>query len=567
MNISILPRSKQIILCLVSWLIVAFGQPAWNVYFGIFASAIGYALFWRVLLCYPSKKERFYLATSWFTLVQLVQLSWFISHPYYYIFSVYFIVSLLMGIQFGLLGIFIDLNHLRRFVSLLAIAGLWVLFEWSRLFLLSGLSWNPLGLALSGNYYSLQAASIAGAFGLSFWVILVNLLALKAWCFPYKKVNLILWVGAATLPYLFGFAHVNVHESYIAENTVPTFNAVLVQTNFPLEEELGIKDREQMVNLVISEWRQILNILKKQLNNQIDLIVLPEFVVPYGTYSFVFPYEVVREAFIEAFGNESLSSLPALELPLAYQFKTSDGRSYNLVNNAFWSQAIANHFNTGLLIGLEDAEQVPSGNVELYSAALYFRPSHTLESTFIKPVGRYEKRILVPMGEYIPFAFCRTLAAAYGVQGSFTSGKNAKVFNAGNNVPFGISICYEETFGNIVRENKHKGAILLTNLTNDAWYPNSRLTRQHFDHARLRTVECGIPLIRACNTGITGAIDSLGRDILVLNEYNEKSEPLSDSLHVSVPLYHFSTLYTFFGDSLVVGLSMFFVIAFLRLKK
>src|SRR5690606_27562937 len=92
----------------------------------------------------------------------------------------------------------------------------------------------------------------------------------------------------------------------------------------------------------------------------------------------------------------------------------------------------------------------------------------------------------------------------------FTPGTKAQVIEHPK-VKVGVCICYEETFGNLMRENKQLGASLLVNLTSDVWYPNSSLPWQHFDHARLRTVEMGLPLVRACNTSVTASLDSLGR--------------------------------------------------------
>lgn len=564
MNPSILPRKQQIFLFLVSFLIVAFGQPAWNGGLGLIAAACGYALFFFVLLCYADKKPRFLLAMVWFTGVQLVQFSWFLSHPYLYIYSVYLFISILLGLQFGFLALFIDYSQIKKLRSVLALASLWTLLEWSRLFLLSGLSWNPVGMALSGSLYSLQMASLGGVFGLSFWVMLVNFLALRAWV-DKSLGKIAVWITALSLPYVYGFAHLAVHDANIAQKDTPAFKTVLVQTAFPVEEEMGITDMQSMVAFVINEWRQILKITKKHEGRDIDLMVLPEFVVPYGTYSFVYPHDAVQNAFKEILGEDSLAALPPLEYPLATTDTNSKGKAVRQVNNAYWAQAIANYYKTNLLVGLEDAERVSPGKIELYSAAVYFQPQEKDPKADFIPYGRYEKRVLVPMGEYIPFAFCRTLAAAYGVMGSFTAGKQAKVFNAGD-VPFGVSICYEETFGDIVRENKQAGASILANLTNDAWYPNSSLTQQHFDHARLRTVECGIPLIRSCNTGITGGVDSLGRIVGLLGDDARKTEWVSDSIKIDMPIYTYTTLYSHVGDSLIVGFSLLMVLFFLRFR-
>lgn len=555
----LLSIKQQMLFYFFSWLIVAFGQPAWNSVLGIASSAFGYALFLRVLLCYSSWKHRFLLSVSWFALVQFIQLSWFLSHPYIYIYAVFLIISLLLGIQFGILGIFIDQQHFQKLGSLLAIAGLWTLMEWSRLFFFSGFSWNPSGLALTSTIYSFQMASLAGVFGLSFWVIWVNLLAVKFWVFNRTFTYAGLWLAAVMVPYVYGTIQIGIHSQKFTEGDASSLNVVLVQPAFPVEEEMDFKDKHALMKYVLNEWRQILTITKKQQGKPIDLIVLPEFVVPYGTYSFVYPFEEVKRAFIDIFGGESVKVLPSLKLPLASTFTDSG----YLVNNAYWAQSLANLFRSGILVGLEDAERTPQG-IELYSAAVYFRPieDHPNDD-FLKPLGRYDKRVLVPMGEYIPFAFCRSLASSYGVYGSFTCGKEAKIFKA-NNCSFGVSICYEETFGDIVRENKVLGASLLANLTNDAWYPYSRLAQQHFDHAKVRTVECGIPMVRACNTGLTGAVDSLGRDISLLKREGVPLDVLSDSLHVKVPLYTYSTLYTQVGDGFIVALSAMLVLFFLR---
>jgi len=540
----------QWLFALTAFILVAFGQPAslpWN---GVLAAIGGYALFWRVLLAYSSKITRFWLASVWFFGVQLIQLSWFISHPYWYIYAVYGVLAFGVALQFGLIGICIQKSTFTKLSSLIAVAALWTIFEWVRLFILSGLSWNPVGLALTNNIYSLQAAALGGVFALSFWVIFVNLLGLRAYlCESTKFFPIAGWLFAAAFPYLFGFAHIYIHDQTPQKN----IQALLVQTAFPTEEAIDSTHRKNPIDEVIDEWRQILQITKKFKGNSIDLMVLPEFVVPFGTYAFAFPLHRVLESFLEILGPESLKYLPSVNFPLSAIQKTALGPQL-MVNNAFWSQALANYFAADVLIGLEDAEDLAPGKREHYSAALFFHPLPEAEP-FEFP-ARYEKQVLVPMGEYIPFSFCRDLAARYGVAGSFTHGKEAKIMSCGN-ILFSPSICYEETFGDLMTGGRKKGAELLVNLTSDTWYPNSSLTRQHFDHARLRTVENGVPLIRACNTGITAAVDSLGRIIAMLgNDKPEDVEWIPDALLVNVPINTYSTPYSYFGDKLIIGLCL-----------
>lgn len=542
-----LSGSCRVLLWMTSFLLVAFGQPAWEWWIGLIAAICGFALFWRLLLDLSKKRSRFLTAFIWYASVQAVQLSWMASHPYAYIYGVILFCACLVGAQFGLVALFIQPSLFRSVRYLFAVAAFWVILEWSRLFLLSGLAFNPAGIALTGSIYPLQFASIGGVYLLSFWLICTNLFVLKAWIQGGSK-NFLIGGIFVLFPYLFGFLQLSYHTSVKQEENHPFVQAILVQTAFPVEETMGFQTAEEVRQFVMDEWVKILSLVSKHQGKRVDLIILPENVVPYGTYTSIFSVEQVRKIFEEIFGEQGLKALPKVEEPLASYRQTHQGDKW-LVSNAFFTQALANLFNASVVIGLEDAFHTPSNTHELCSAAFCFFPHRQNETI------RYEKRVLVPMGEYIPFEFCRTLAAQYGIQGSFTPGKSAKIFSG--KVPFGLSICYEEMYGDLMRENRVLGAELLVNLTNDGWYPNSRLPKQHFDHSRLRTVENGIPLIRACNTGITGAIDSLGQVIQVLGKGDHSSnfQETAEALYVEVPIYCYQTLYSQWGDSLVIGLS------------
>lgn len=539
-------------LFLLSLLIVAFGQPAWSTWLSLLASILGYVLFWRVMLSLPRASERFFLAMGWYATVQVIQFSWAASHPYFYIYFVLFLVAWLIGAQWGFLALWIEPRFLQRVSHILALCGLWVFLEWSRLFIFSGLPFNSAGLALSWSIYPLQWASLAGMYGMSFWVMLTNLLLLRAWMLPYSLTR---WGGAilvALVPYAFGMGHIFFQESAFAKPS-QILQVVLVQPALPVEENMGFLSAEEKRQFILEEWRIILKTLQKQFETKsaIDLIVLPEAVVPYGTYHFIFPLEEVKRLFKEIFGDIS-HAFPPFSSPYLSFVQTYRG-SELLVSNAYFAQTLATLFQSHLVIGFEDNQDIgkETHKREAYSAAFHFTPAEELPM-------RYEKRVLVPMGEYIPFAWCRQLAARYGVTGSLTPGKSAKVFKG--KVPFGISICYEEIYGNLMRENRQQGAELLVNLTNDGWYPHSRLPCQHFDHARLRTVENGIPLVRACNTGVTGAIDSLGRIVGVLGEDATQQQERADSIRLTVPIDHYPTLYSKVGDLFILSVSSLFIL-------
>lgn len=533
-----LTKIQKIILIIVSFLIVALGQPVWGQATSFLASTIGFALFFRALISFENRKQRVWLAIAWFTAVQFIQFSWFLSHPYLYIVAVHILISLIFGLQFGLVGFLANPQKITSYSRIFLIVSCWTVLEWSRLFVLSGFAFNPIGMSLSANLYTLQSASLWGAFGMSYWVLLVNLLVLKAWLEWPRYTSLLFCMIAVLLPFAFGYFQLKIHDF---PSNGETFNAVLIQPVFPIEEGIKFRDMNSFVKFVEDEWKQILMLANEHKKEKIHLIALPEFIVPFATYTPIFKYSDVEKIFLEIFGEHVKNALPQLQGPLASYY-----RSDWMVSNGYWLQSIANIFNTPVVAGMEDVEDI--GNVRhTFSSAQYALPMIDAEW---QPFKRYDKRILVPMGEYIPFSFCRDLAACYGITGSFTPGQEAKIFHA--SIPFGVSICYEETFGHLMRENRMKGAKILVNLTSDAWYPT--LAQQHCDHSRLRTVENGIPLIRACNTGITCGFDCFGREIKILGDNPHAKIWKAGALYLEVPVVSYPTLYSLLGDFFILAI-------------
>ena len=127
-------------------------------------------------------------------------------------------------------------------------------------------------------------------------------------------------------------------------------------------------------------------------------------------------------------------------------------------------------------------------------------------------LGRYDKRHLVPFGEYVPLRrllfFINALAG--GAIGEDAPGREATVFSTPVG-RFGVVICYEAIFPDEVREFFLGGADFLVNITNDAWFGRSAAPAQHLAMAALRAVENRAYLIRAANTGISAIVAPDGR--------------------------------------------------------
>ena len=153
------------------------------------------------------------------------------------------------------------------------------------------------------------------------------------------------------------------------------------------------------------------------------------------------------------------------------------------------------------------------------------------------------------MAEEIPVDWMKPLAEQYGLFDSFQKGVGPVLFKSGPHT-IASSVCYEDTFPTVMRENAVKGATILTNLTNDGWYPNSKLGAYHFELARVRAVENGKPLLRSCNFGTSGAFDAFGRTA-VAHSFEKMLFPV-DAFVAEVSTNEFPTPYTWWGNSAIV---------------
>ncbi len=549
--------------CLLgSFFIVAFGHPAWIPSLGIVAAAVGFAIFWQAMIKFQRPAARFFLSMAWFGSVQAVQLSWLASTDYMgpLILLVYFFLCAAIGAQFGLLSLLIGVwtsGKKMTWLNCFALAGCWVLLEWVRLFFMTGFTWNPVGLALADFSYSLQLASVFGIYGLSFWVLFTNLSAFKFFTgkerlrtYLKKPKSLAVWSMIALFPYFWGAGQQKWIESI---RTLPakTYSVALVQTALLPEEKDFYYQHSAAFVPPLDQWERVFAFL--DLEREVDLIVLPEAAFPFGAYRFHYPFEWVKDSWERYFGKGSSRDFPPLELPFASKY-----HSEWKVNNAFFSQALSNHFNADVIIGLDD-QDIEMG--KKYNAAFHFHPQG------IAP-DRCEKRVLVPVGEYIPLqqwgTVSRFVSDQFGIGDSFEPGAEAKIFHA--SVPIGVSICLEETYGGLIRDLRLKGAQLFVNVTNDVWFPRSQLPQHQFQHARVRSVENGVYTVRSCNTGVTGGIDCFGRPLEIL----PISENAAGVLYLTFPIRSYQTFYMWWGDSAILGIglvSLALQLIFFRKKK
>jgi apolipoprotein N-acyltransferase len=181
-----------------------------------------------------------------------------------------------------------------------------------------------------------------------------------------------------------------------------------------------------------------------------------------------------------------------------------------------WVRGVARGGRTAVLAGFPDGryEDDPADGDERrllkFNAAGLFDAQGTLVET-------YGKHHLVPIGEAMPFQ--RYLPFLGGIdvgQAEWTPGAPPGPMTLATprgEVALASLICFEAVFSDLARGAVRRGASVLVNITNDGWFGYSAGPRQHAALARIRGIECGVPLVRCSNNGISLIADGEGRVI------------------------------------------------------
>jgi apolipoprotein N-acyltransferase len=382
------------------------------------------------------------------------------------------LLSIYLGLNFAFWSWFIGLiapgdflSSWRNLLTAFLAAVAWVAHEWVRGWLFSGFGWNGLGVALHGNWLLIQIAEFSGVTGLSFVIAFANVIALTTPLRLFREAqthrvrphfDFTLTLAGIVGLLAFGF--------YSAQNRPPAkaLRVAAMQAGVPQHEKFD----SQYSGRIFQRFARLSEIAV-QSSSPPELLVWPE------------------------------SSMP------------DPVRDLNTESSDFVTRFSASS-KTDLLLGTLDAEHGRD-----YNAAL-------LLSGATQQMQIYRKMHLVPFGEYIPLRHSFPLFAAVAgkwVPGDFDAGKDYTVFRLTNSdVCVAPLICFEDTIGDLVRQFVLKGAGLLVDMTNDAWFLQSAGSRQHLANAIFRCVETRRPMVRAANTGITCFVNEFGRVTQILQD-------------------------------------------------
>ncbi|MBD3415434.1 MAG: apolipoprotein N-acyltransferase [Candidatus Aminicenantes bacterium] len=501
-------RYKEILLAVTSGVMTALAFPKVEIFYLAWVSLIP-LLF--VLLRSKPGQSFFFGLVSGFSFYAIL-LYWIPAVPAHYgglstglSLLIYVLLALLLALVWGLFAFLVSV-FFRRFSTLtfFLIPFIWISTEFILTYLFTGFPWGLLGASQYKNIYFIQAATIAGVYGLSFIMVLFQSLLVFS---TQQKRKFILIFAALFTVLLFHLGGLLSLKKI--SNSDHSFTASLIQGNTPASTNFSTQSFPKTFDM----FQKHLDLSRQAAHKGAELAIWPELSVP---------------------------------LCFSCDFEPYVGFSKELLH---FSQKT----ETTLLLGTSEISQGPN-QTSYYNAAVCVNPQGSLSF--------YYKKHLVPFGEYTPYKFIFSFISKFThAIGELTPGKKHELHHF-NEIPFGSPICYEIIFPSLVRKFTKMGAEFLVTITNDGWYGTSAAPYQHFALAVLRAVENRRFLLRSATTGISGAIDPYGRIIARSRLHT------TTSLNIDVSPQKSLTFYTRHGDVLLwAGLTITLVFLILSLIK
>ncbi len=339
----------------------------------------------------------------------------------------------------------------RDYWNILFIASVWVLLEWARTNILMGFPWLKYILAHTQalNHYIIQLASITGQWGISFIVIIINVVI--AYSFIHKsRKHLIATVIIICLFFLFGVIKTSFDKF---EKSNPIKIAIL-QENTDAETRWQPETGDSLANIYFE-----LN--KQALKQNPDIILWSESALP---WAFTEDDDLIYEV-----------------LKITYPVK-----AYHIIGTFFPSPR----------------------KYKNYDSAIFVHPDGRITSRYdkMKLLSIIEKpAVNIDLFSWTKMDFFRT-----GVNDRTIQGEKRKLLYTPFG-KIGVLICNESLLPYSSRETVKMGAHLIVNLSNDSWFEGSNLALHHLGITILRAAETGKFIIVNNNQGYSAIIDPNGR--------------------------------------------------------
>jgi apolipoprotein N-acyltransferase len=375
-------------------------------------------------------------------------------------------------------------------------SALWVLVEYLRSIGTLGFPWNLVGYSMVDVFPVLQLASLTGVFGLSLLVMLVAM-SLVPLMNGNSRCYKQRWIALLLVSVIAVMGCAQYQSSRAALAEDKPIRVRLVQPNIAQHMKWDHAQVEFILNTLAGLTRV------KSDSPPPDVIIWPESAVP-----------------------------------------------FLLQEDSVWPERVAQW--------LPPHAVLLTGVVSEYQASF----SNSLIALDVSGEihARYNKRQLVPFGEFVPLRDILPIQRIVPGSADFSRGASAVAVSVAGIPDFMPMICYESAFPWHAASNTSRPRWLLT-ITNDAWFGRSPGPYQHMVMSRVRAVEQGLPVIRVANTGISAVIDARGSIVQSLGLGRQ------GVLDAALPAAHSTTLYARYGEWINLSLLLTILLLVLAYRK
>tara|TARA_B100000989_G_scaffold295792_1_gene277553 strand:+ start:691 stop:2259 length:1569 start_codon:yes stop_codon:yes gene_type:complete len=397
-------------------------------------------------------------------------------------------LSLFIAIPVLLIGPYLNFN----FPSILIFSGILALSDYLRAHILTGFPWNLWAYSTVWQNEIIQVVNSIGLY--SYNIILITVFTLPAIFFfkisTTKKIFYfiaIIFIGLSL--FVFGNYEINKNKKLLREvNDSDKVFIKIISPNFELKYGLTEEQIKERLKKLIRYSNPI--------KDKKTVFIWPEGVFSGYSYEEVFSFKKIIS---KNFSKKHI---------IIFGINKLNPKSKNFYNSML---VVDNNFNI---------------------------------------IQNYNKRKLVPFGEFLPF---ENFLNNFGFKkiteghGSFLKGNENNSISI-DKINFLPLICYEVIFTDLVQKS-NLNTNLIINISEDGWFGNTIGPDQHFTKSIFRAVENNTFLLRSANKGISAIIDNKGKIVKRLgrNEAGniEFEVPLLKSNKIKNDLIFFILLITY----------------------
>jgi len=416
-------------------------------------------------------------------------------------------------------------RHLGEIPALVALPAFWVAYEYTHSLSQWSFPWLTIGNSQSYDIAGIQFITVTGVYGLSLWILVVNVLAYVLYSLAANRGLRILslrggiWIALLLAVFYIPKLHGLILLSGIEQTgTEPvgeggTISVGIVQPNLDPWQKWSMSGQETLeLYLHLTD-----SLLREEPACTPALVFWPETAIPY---------------YLMADRNRSALSQ---------------------IRSFLDTSGIALLTGVPHAVFYEDASTAPPSakrfgstgqRYDAFNAAILIEPGS-------EEVQWYGKMKMVPFAERVPYAdllhFIDFLRWDVGI-GGWQIGSDTTVFvEKRTGARFSAMVCYESTYPAFVAEFVRRGAEFISIITIDSWWGRMSGAYQHKQFAIFRAVENRRWLVRSALGGISCYIDPYGRA-------HQETELFTTALLCrTIGREEELTLYTRHGDWLAQG--------------